>query len=162
MAANYFLNINGNDIPGQSRQTPYEDEIEILSFSFGVTQAGGFSYSSGGGTSRANFQDLSLSFRMCSASPKLMKACAGGEHFANIKLSCLKAAGEEQELYLEIELENCIISSYQTGGSGDDMPIESISINFEKVIQKYLEQNADGVLAPASTGTYDQATAKAS
>jgi type VI secretion system secreted protein Hcp len=162
MAANYFLNIDENKIAGQSRQVGHEEEIEVLSFSFGVSQQAGFAFASGGGSAKANFQDLSLSFRMCSASPRIMKACAGGEHFDMIKLSCLKAAGENQELYLEIEMEHCIVSSYQTGGSGDDMPIESMSINFEKVTQKYHQQNEQGIVELAGTGIYDQATGVAS
>jgi type VI secretion system secreted protein Hcp len=160
MAANYFLNIQDNTIAGQSQQEGHEDEIEILSFSFGVSQQGGFAYASGGGTARANFQDLSLSFRMCAASPEIMVACAGGTHYGEITLTCLKAAGDVQEKYLEFVLQNCIITSYQTGGSGDDMPIESMSINFEKVTQTYHAQNESGILSQMGTGTYDQATAK--
>jgi type VI secretion system secreted protein Hcp len=160
MAANYFLNIDENKIAGQSQQEEHTDELEILSFSFGVSQQGGFSYASGGGSAKCNFQDLSVSFRMCSGSPEIMKACASGTHFDKITLTCLKAAGDKQEPYMTIVLERCIISSYQTGGSGDDMPIESMSINFEKVQQNYLAQNPSGGTDTTGTGTYDLATAK--
>jgi type VI secretion system secreted protein Hcp len=159
MAANMFLKFEPDDgLKGESTQSGFEDQIEILSFSWGVSQAGGFSYGTGGGVSKANLQDLSLSFRQCAASPSIMENCATGKHLDKATLSCLKAGGT-QELYMTIELEDVIISSYQTGGSGDDVAIESMTLNFSKVSQKYLEQSADGQTVEKGTGKWNQLTA---
>lgn len=159
MPANYFIKFTPEE-KGESKQKGYEGQIEVLSFSWGVSQAGGFSYSGGGGVSKANVQDLSFSFRQCSASPKLMMSCALGKHYDDAKLTCLKAAGEGQEKYLEITLTDVIVSSYQTGGSGDDMPIESISLNFDKVKEEYFAQDDKGVTKSAGVGSYCQSTGK--
>jgi type VI secretion system secreted protein Hcp len=158
MAANYFLKFTP-DIPGESKQQGFEGQIEILSFSWGVSQAGGFSFAGGGGVAQANVQDLSVSFRQNKSSPKVMEACASGKHFDEVLLTCLRAAGDKAEKYLEITLTDVIISSYQTGGSGDDFPIESMSLNFAKVKEEFFEQDDKGVGKSAGVGSWDQAKA---
>ena len=57
---------------------------------------------------------------------------------------------------MDFELTDVIISSYQTGGSGDDMPIESMSLNFAKVAQKFYSQDDTGNLVASGEGKYDQ------
>ena len=161
MAANYFLKITP-EVKGDSKQKGYEGQIEILSFSWGVSQAGGYSYGSGGTAAKANLQDVSLSFRQCSASPLLMQACAGGKHYDSVMLTCLKSTGTGQDKYLEIELTDVVVSSYQTGGSGDDMPIETVSLNFAKVVENFYVQDDKGITTLAQTGTWNQQTATAS
>src|SRR5262245_36624531 len=107
MAANYFAKFTP-DVPGESTQAGFEGQIEILSFSWGVSQAGGFSYGGGGGVAQANVQDLSISFRQNKSSPKLMEACASGKHFDDVILTCLRAAGDKAEKYLEITLTDVV------------------------------------------------------
>jgi type VI secretion system secreted protein Hcp len=156
MAANYFLKFDP-EIKGEAQQKGYEGQIEILSFSWGVSQAGGFSYGTGGTSSQANLQDLSLSFRHGPASPKLMLHCATGKHITSAVLTCLRAS-DKPEKYLEITLTDVVISSYQTGGSGDDMPIESMSLNFAEIKEEYFEQKDDGSVVSAGSGSYNQQT----
>jgi type VI secretion system secreted protein Hcp len=155
MAANYFLKFTP-EIKGESIQDSYSNQIEVLSYSWGVSQAGGFSYGGGGTAAKANLQDLSVSFRHCSASPKLMQYCASGKHLDNAVLTCLKAAGDNAVKYQEVTLDDVVISSYQTGGSGDDVPIESITLNFAKVKQEYFAQGDEGTAKSAGVGTWDQ------
>ncbi len=155
MAANYFLKFEP-EVKGESKQSGFEGQIEILSFSWGVTQSGGFSYAGGGSSAKSNLQDLSLSFRQCSASPKLMQHCASGKHLDKATLTCLKAGGDSAEKYQEVVMTDVIISSYQTGGSGDDMPIESMSLNFAKVEQEYFAQDDKGITKSGGKGVWDQ------
>jgi type VI secretion system secreted protein Hcp len=157
VAANIFLKFDP-EIKGESMQTGYEDQIEILSYSWGVTQAGGYSYGSGGTSAKANVQDLSVSFRMCPASPKLMQYCATGKHLDSAVLTCLEAS-ETPQKYLEVTLTDVVLSSYQTGGSGDDKPIESMTLNFAKIKKEYFKQDDKGVVTSAGTGSWNQQTA---
>ena len=160
MAANYFLKFDP-DIKGESMQTGYEGQIEILSYSWGVTQAGGYSYGSGGTSAKANLQDLSVTFRMCPASPKLMQYSATGKHLTSAVLTALQAS-ETPQKYLEITLTDVVISSYQTGGSGDDKPIESMTLNFAKIKKEYFKQDDKGAVTSAATGQWNQQTASSS
>jgi len=157
MAANIFLKFTP-EIKGESKQTTNPDEIEILSFSWGVSQAGGYSYGTGGTAAKSNLQDLSLSFRMCPASPKLMQYCASGKHLDSALLTCYEA-GETPQKYLEVTLTDVIISSYQTGGSGDDKPIDSMSLNFAQIKKEYFKQDDTGAVKSAATGQWNQQTA---
>ncbi len=156
MAANYFVKLTP-EIKAESSQEEFVGQLEVLSFSYGVSQSGGFSFGSGGGVAAANCQDLSVSFRQCAASPKLMEACASGKHFDDLKLTCLRAAGDKQEKYLEVTLTDVVVSSYQSGGSGDDMPIESASFNYVKIKMEYYKQDDKGIATSAATGQWDQA-----
>jgi type VI secretion system secreted protein Hcp len=156
MASNYFLKFDP-EIKGEAQQKGFEGQIEILSFSWGVSQAGGFSYGTGGTSAQANLQDLSLSFRHGPASPKLMLNCATGKHLTTAVLTCLRAS-DKPEKYLEITLTDVVISSYQTGGSGDDMPIESMSLNFAEIKEEYFELKDDGSVVSAGSGSYNQQT----
>jgi len=160
MAANIFLKF-APEIKGESKQTGYEDQIEILSYSWGVSQAGGYSYGQGGTSAKANLQDLSVSFRQCPASPKVMQYCASGKHLDTATLTCLEAS-ETPEKYQEITLTDVIISSYQSGGSGDDKPIESMTLNFAQLKQEYFKQDDKGVVTSAATGQWNQQTASTS
>jgi type VI secretion system secreted protein Hcp len=83
------------------------------------------------------------------ASPRLMLACATGDHIKKAVLTCRKA-GKEQQEYLKITLSDLLVSSYQTGhGGGGVTPTEQFSLNFARVEIEYKEQKADGTLAPA-------------
>ena len=55
MAERWFLKIDG--IPGESTDVNHKDEIDVLSWSWGVTQTGG-SGGGGGGAGKAAFQDF--------------------------------------------------------------------------------------------------------
>lgn len=73
------------------------------------------------------------------------------EHIKEAILTARKS-GETQQEYLKIKFTDIIVTSYQTGGSGD-VPMESISFNFAKIEIEYKPQNPDGSLgAPVRAG----------
>jgi type VI secretion system secreted protein Hcp len=143
-AVDYFLKLDGID--GESTDKKHKGEIDLNSFSFGVSQTGSFAYGGGGGSGKASFQDFHFTKRMDKASPKLMLACASGQHIAKATLVCRKAGGEQEE-YLKIEFGDILVSSYQVGGSGGDaLPTDQFSLNYGKINQEYKEQTAKGSL----------------
>ena len=58
MAADIFAKLG--DIKGESLDAKHKDEIEVLSFSWGLTNSASSSSSSGGGGGKATFQDLTI------------------------------------------------------------------------------------------------------
>ncbi|MBK7662416.1 MAG: type VI secretion system tube protein Hcp [Sterolibacteriaceae bacterium] len=153
MAVDFFLKISG--IEGESADSKHKKEIDVLSWSWGANNSGSMAIGGGGGSGVVNMHDFSFTMKMSNATPKLMLACATGEHIKDVKLSCRKA-GKEQQDYLVIKFSDVLVSSYQTGGSeGTEIPIESISLNFAKVEMEYKEQQADGTLGGAVTAGYD-------
>ncbi len=140
----YFLKLDGID--GESVDDKHKGEIDIQSWSWGETQIGAHGTGGGGGAGKVSMQDFHFTMRVNKASPKLFIACATGEHIKKGTLVCRKA-GKEQQEYLKIELEDLLVSSYQTGGSeGGPVPNDQIALNFSKITLIYKEQKADGSL----------------
>lgn len=160
MAVDYFLKID--KIPGESKDAKHKDEIELESFSWGATQTGTFGGGGGGGAGKVSMQDFHFMMRVNKASPKLVLACATGEHIKNAILTARKA-GKDQQDFLKYTFSDILVSSYQTGGAsaGSEIPTESISLNYSKMEVEYKEQNPDGTLgAPVKAG-YDLKANKA-
>ena len=151
MAVDYFLKIAG--IEGESPDSKHKNEIQLESWSWGETQQGGHAAGGGGGAGKVAMQDFHFVMKVNKATPKLMLACANGEHIKEAILSVRKA-GKEQQDYLKITLNDLLVSSYQTGGShGDVVPSDQISLNFSKIQFEYKEQKTDGSLGgPVKAG----------
>ena len=150
----YFLKIDGVD--GESADAKHKGEIDVLSWSWGATQSGTMQYGGGGGAGKVQMHDFSFTMRMNKATPKLVLACSNGEHIKTATMVARKA-GKQQQEYLKLTFTDILVSSYQTGGSGDSdvVPVESISLNFAKIEFEYKEQKADGTLAGAIKAHYD-------
>jgi len=153
-AVDYFLKIEGID--GESTDSKHKNEIDIESWAWGETNSGtAASSGGGGGAGKVSMQDFSFTMKVSKASPKLLLACATGEHLKTALMTCRKAGGEQQE-YLKIKFSDCLVSSFQTGGSaGDIIPVDQISVNFAKIEYEYKEQKPDGSLGGAIKAGYD-------
>ena len=144
-----YMKIEGID--GEATDRGHEKEIDVLSWSWGMSQGG--SGHAGGGAGKVSVHDLSLTKYVDKSSPDLMLACASGKHFPKIELT-MRKPGEAAQDYLKYTFENVVCASYQVGGSSSDpIPTESISMNFTKVLVEYKEQKPGGSLgAPERAG----------
>jgi type VI secretion system secreted protein Hcp len=142
-AFDYFLRVDG--IQGESADAKHKGEIDVLSWSWGETQATG-SPSSAGGAGKVELSDLTVVTHVSKASPHLLLACATGKHIKSAVLTGRKA-GKGQAEFLTFSLSDVLVSSYQTGGSASvEPPTDSVSLNFAKLQVEYKEQKADGSL----------------
>ena len=159
-AVDYFLKIEG--IPGEATDHKHKDEINVLSFSFGASQAGTMAFGGGGGAGKVSMQDFHFMQNVCKASPKLFLACATGEHIKSAVLTCRKA-GKEQQEYLKVKFSDLLISSYQVNGAGDSnhLPTDSVSFNFSKIEWDYQIQDEKGQLKPGAKAGYSLKEMKA-
>lgn len=150
-AVDYFLKLDGID--GESTDDKHKGEIDVLSWSWGETNSGSHSTGGGGGAGKVSMQDFHFVMESNKATPKLMLACASGQHIKKAVLTCRKAGGEQQE-YLKVTMDDLLVSSYQTGGSGSSVkPSDQISLNFSKIEFEYKPQKPDGTLdAPVKAG----------
>jgi len=151
MAADIFAKIG--DIKGESLDDKHKDEIEILSWSWGVTNAGAMSGGSGGGAGRADFQDLSFTHSIDKASPLLLKACATGVHIKEARITHRKA-GKGQQEFLIFKLNDVIVTSVKQSDSESGQP-ENVSLTFAKVDLEYKPQKPDGSLDAGVHFKYD-------
>ncbi|MGH2721942.1 MAG: Hcp family type VI secretion system effector [Actinomycetota bacterium] len=157
----YFLKIDG--IKGESRDAKHAGEIEIESFSWGLSNSGTAHVGGGAGAGKAAFQDFSFLTPISSASPRLMVSCATGQHLKQAVLTARKAGGGQTEYYT-IKLTEVLVSSYQQSGEGGEAPpIDSFSLNFAKIEVSYLEQDAKGgVVGSPIKGSWDLGANKGS
>jgi len=154
MAVDYFLKIKG--IEGESKDSKHTNEIDVLSFSWGETQTGTHAGGGGGGAGKVSMQDFHFVMKTNKASPKLLLACANGEHIPEAIMVCRKA-GKDQQDFMKLKFYDLLVSSYQTGGSstGDEIPMDQISLNYAKIEYEYREQNADGTMQGPIKAGYD-------
>lgn len=130
MAVDMFLKIDGID--GEARDHKHKGAIELLSYSWGLAQTlaapGG-----GGGAGKPTVQDFVIVKQIDKSSPKLMEATCTGERLPAVQLSLVNK--ESQLEYMKIKLTDVLISSYQTGGTGDGgaVPVDQVSFNFTSV-----------------------------
>jgi len=143
MANDIVLDISG--VTGESKTKGYEGKIDVLAWSWGLSNSGSFHAGGGGGTGKPSFQDISLTKQVDLASPILMLYCANGKHFDKAKLVMRKSGGDNVLEYVIIELEKVLVSSYSTGASGgEDRPTENVSLNFAQVKVTYWSQSDKG------------------
>lgn len=143
MAVDMFLDL-GKEIKGESKDKTYKDKIDILAWSWGMSQSGSFHTGGGGGAGKANFQDLSLTKWVDVSSPNLMLYCANGDHFDTATL-IVRKAGKDPLEYMKIVMKKVLVTSVSTGGSGgEDRLTENVTLNFEDVYYDYKKQKATG------------------
>ena len=143
MAADIFAKIG--DIKGESLDGKHKGEIEVTSWSWGVSNAGSMGVGSGGGTGKASFADLTFQHEMDKASPVLLLACSTGKHYPDATFTARKSGGDQQE-YLTVKLSDVIVTSVSVGHGNGSVPSESITLQFSKVELEYKPQKADGSL----------------
>jgi type VI secretion system secreted protein Hcp len=89
-AIDYFLKIDG--IEGESQDSKHKGEIDLDSWSWGETESG---TSGGGGAGKVSMRDFQFVMKVNKSSPKLLIACASGQHLPKALLTCRKA-GKDQ------------------------------------------------------------------
>jgi type VI secretion system secreted protein Hcp len=151
MAVDVFLKLG--DIKGESKDSAHKGEIDVLSWSWGLSQTGSMGHGGGGGAGKANFNDLSIMHAVDKASPVLMSKCATGEHIKEATLVSRKA-GKGQQEYLIVKMNDILITSVQPSGSSEH-PMESVSMQFAKIDLEYKPQKDDGTLDAGVPFKYD-------
>jgi len=142
MAVDQFLLLD--KVPGEAQDKDKKDEIDILAWSWGMSQNGTTHMGSGSGAGKVNVQDISCTKYVDLASTVLMKKCTLGEHIATGTLTVRKAGGSQIE-YIVIELKDIIVTSISTGGSGgEDRLTENVTLNFGEYKIIYTEQTPEG------------------
>ena len=142
MAMDQFIKIGS--LKGEAKDKAHKDEIDVLSWNWGLSNSGSAHQGGGAGAGKVNVQDLSFTKWIDKSSCDLMLACCNGKHFDEAHL-VVRKAGESPLEYLKIKMTEVMITSVSTGGSGgDDRLTENLTLNFAKVKVAYEEQTATG------------------
>jgi type VI secretion system secreted protein Hcp len=146
MAMDQFIKLTaaGKPLEGESRDKVHAKSIDVLAWSWGVSNSGSAHVGGGAGAGVCNVQDLSFTKYVDKSTPSLLLACCDGKHFEEALLTVRKA-GEKPLEYIKITLKEVLISSVSTGGSGgEDRLTENVSLNFASVKFEYVEQLPTG------------------
>jgi type VI secretion system secreted protein Hcp len=153
MAVDMFLQLDG--IKGESSDAKHKEAIDVLAWSWGLSNSGTFHSGGGGGSGKANFQDISLTKYIDKASADLMYHCASGKHIAKGSL-IVRKAGDKPLEYLIIKFDKILVSGVSTGGShGEERLTENVVLNFSKVALEYKVQDDKGAGKDGGSFTWD-------
>jgi len=141
MPVEMFLKLAGID--GESTDAKHKGEIDVLAWSWGLSQEGGSPAGGGGGAGRVKIENISIQKLVDLASPLLLSFSATGKHISDGTLTTRKAgkgakAGGE---FLLFKMSNVIVTSVHVAASQDgNAPTESITLSFGKVEFNYKDK----------------------
>ena len=132
------------DLKGESIIDGHKEEIDVLAWSWGVSQSGTTHQGTGGGAGKVNVQDFSFTKWMDKSTPNLIQYGCSGKHFPSAEL-VVRKAGDKPLEYWRMTFTDVLITSVSTGGSGgEDKLTEDVTLNFAKFQVKYQPQAKDG------------------
>ncbi|SEJ77071.1 MULTISPECIES: type VI secretion system tube protein Hcp [unclassified Achromobacter] len=154
MAHDIFLKIDG--IEGEAEDATHKNEIEVLSWSWGVSQQSNMHMGSGGGAGKATVDDLAFEHYIDRATPNLVQYCLLGKHIKQAQLVVRKSGGNPLE-YLKLTMNDVMVTRVNPEGVATDesRPRERVSLSFSSMKQEYILQNAQGGSGGAVTATFD-------
>lgn len=153
MAFDMFIKISNVD--GEARDKTHAKQIDVLAWSWGMSNSGSAHVGGGAGAGKVNVQDLSITKFVDSASPKLMLGCCKGTHYDEALLTVRKA-GDKPVEYIKIKMTEVLVTAVSTGGSGgEDRLTENVTLNFAKVHVDYTPQDAKGAAGTAIPMEWD-------
>jgi type VI secretion system secreted protein Hcp len=144
MAWDAFL-ILDDTVKGESRRAGHEEQIELISFSFGASNPASIGVGSGGGSGTVSLSSFNIMKKTDASSVGMFKACCLGQHFPTASIELYKSGGDAL-LYLKFDFEEVFVDNIQWSGAegGDGVPLESVSFSFGKVEVTYTKQAPDG------------------
>jgi type VI secretion system secreted protein Hcp len=151
MAIDIFAKIG--DIKGESQDDKHKDEIEVLSYSWGVKGTVIHDIGGGAAAGKATFQDLSITHHIDKATPRLFASCATGVHIKEATITHRKS-GKGQQEFLIIKMNDVIITGV-THTSDTQSNSEMVTMQFAKVDLEYKPTKSDGSLDAGLHFKYD-------
>lgn len=143
-----FLSVKGAKsgvIKGESQDTAHADEIDVVSWSWGMQSKS----SLGGGlaTGKPTVNELKIVKHVDSASTPLMQALRSNELITKAVLT-LRKAGKTALEFFKITIEQGRVTSIVIDAGGDRVGtpdvFENVSFTFNKITVEYVPQGKDG------------------
>jgi type VI secretion system secreted protein Hcp len=146
MAESMFLKLKG--IKGDSTFEHAKHDIEILSFSHGVSMPINDSHPSNVSVKhgRTDHQDITITKFLDSTTPKLNLHASDGQLIKEAEIHFFAANKEKPVDYYHIKLNDVLVTSVNITGTGDGLPIETVTLHYNKIHWTYktLKKDSDG------------------
>lgn len=149
-------------IDGDVTTDGYKNWIELGSFQYGVSRA--VSSGSGGNTresSAPNISEIVITKHFDKSSAKLYQDSVAGTFDTKVEIKMNTTTKNKTETFLTYELSDCGVSSYSLSSGGDN-PMESLSLNFVKIMVTPTPLDKAGQIKKGDVVSYDLLSMKAS
>jgi type VI secretion system secreted protein Hcp len=160
-----YLKFEGGSttIVGESRDPEHKDCIEAHSWSHLIRQPKSATASTSGGhtAERCEHGDMIFTKDIDQASPAFWLACSAGIFYKKVTIDFMRAAGDKRVRYLQITLNNVIVSSVESSVKGDGLPIETFGLTYASVKWEYSVQNLEGKSTGSKTAMWSLSQNKA-
>jgi type VI secretion system secreted protein Hcp len=155
MAVSIVLKVG--KIQGDSVVAKHEKEIDVLEWSWGLTQSASAHIATGAGSGSADVRDLTITKYVDSATPTLLQECFFGSDHAEAVLTVLKVGGKTPIEMVKMTMSGTVfISSVNTGHpTPDDRYTETLTLNFADVKFEYTGQNKDQSKGASIAGAFN-------
>jgi type VI secretion system secreted protein Hcp len=152
MAIDTHIKFDGID--GESTSKDHKGEIDVLSWSWGLTNdRAGSGKGSGAGKPKA--EDFRIVHRYDKASPVLARHAAKGTAIPTAVLSARKA-GQGQKDFLKITMKEVFITSVQVGAAAEGADaVEEVAFRYQSFDVSYRPTDQKGGLGGAVTMSWD-------
>jgi len=158
MAVDIFLKLgDGSKAKGESTDKKHAGEIELHSYSIGMTNPTSIGSATGGsGSGKVNMGPLTCTKKVDKSSAVLFQMCAAGDHFPSATLT-IRKAGKDALEYLVYTFTQVYISDLNqlvadAKGEGAE---ESLSFSYASAHVKYTPQKPDGTGDSPVEGGWD-------
>jgi type VI secretion system secreted protein Hcp len=138
-----FLELEG--IEGEAEDSKYSKQLALQSVGWGATN--GSSYAQGTGPTpqtKGQLHDISFSKYMCKGSLRLLERALTGQPIKKGTLSLVKMVGTEKFPYLQVKLEDVLVTSLHISANGGILPMESCTISYVVAKPEYKPQSNEG------------------
>jgi len=131
-------------ITGESTDAKHRGEIDVLSWSWGVTLSSSTHVGGAGEAGKAIPADLKFSHRIDLASPSLIKACASGRHIKEAVVSVQKTGAAPFE-FLTIKLSDVTVKSVEpVVNTLENNATEIVGLDFSRMEFEYRQDLKPG------------------
>jgi len=153
------LQIDG--VTGECVEESHAGWIDVVSWQEGLDSASSAGYGGGAGQGTAHYSDFVVTCHLEKAIPVLMVGCADHKPFPTVKLHATKMGGDGKSwFYLEITLNDAVITNVNMSGHVNDIPTVSISMAFTKIKTEYWCQTETGGKGTSTNAGWNQKTNK--
>jgi type VI secretion system secreted protein Hcp len=140
-----FIKFDGVD--GECNDKDHKAWSDLLSMSWGLHKAGAGATGQTRRRGVVTVEDVVIMKEYDKSSPKLAEAVCTGKIFPKVEIHDTTTYGDgNRATFLKWDLKNVMVSSFNVSGagSGDAVPTDSVSLNFEEIKQTYVEYDAKG------------------
>ncbi|MCH4092634.1 Hcp family type VI secretion system effector [Acetobacter sp.] len=156
-----YLQMDG--VTGAVTEASHKGWVELTGFQWGVGR--GLSSRVGSAADRESTApsvgEVIVTKNNDASTGDLMSEALSGHGEKTVKIDFVRTNKDQQIVYLSLELDHVIISSYSHSSSGE-RPVETLALNFNKVQVTTSQMDSDGSAGGNKITTYDLSTATAS